>query len=325
MKIAALQILLILLLAIPTIVSADTPIRYIGTAEIVKALYLNLETAQNANRMAYILAMAKRAGINALVIDIRSTGGPLMFGNDTKTKQFLAHLHAEHIYAIARIVVFKGGPSGWYDPADRRRWQQVAEVSRRAIALGFDEINYDYVRYGSVNEPHSSTPISQRTAIIRSFFEFLKAEVRDKTGRPISVDIFGWAFLEPQRAIGQRVEDAIANFDYVMPMVYPSHWGRGNLGIPIPGREPYQTVYRSLTRGWERLKDNPQRIAKLRVWIQAFDLESINPLRRMRYGPKEITDQVRACYDAGCTGWALWNAANIYEESSLRQAASLKP
>jgi len=324
MRNGALRLIAMLLIILPTATAAETQVRHVPTPEIMKALYITLGTAENPNRMAKITDMALRAGINALVIDIRSNGGPLIFGNDTKTKEFLAELHKRNIYAIARIVAFKGGPSGWYDPASRKRWEQIAEVSRRAISLGFDEINYDYVRYGSVNEPGSSTPIGQRTAIIRSFFEFLKVEVREKTGRPISIDIFGWVFIEPQRVIGQRVEDAIENFDYVMPMVYPSHWGRNNLGIPIPGREPYKTVYRSLTIGWNRVKDDPRRIAKLRAWIQAFNLESINPIRTMRYGPAEISAQVRACYDAGCIGWALWNAGNVYDETALREAAAVK-
>lgn len=325
MRSRLLWLFAIFTLGCPPIVSAETPVARIDTPEIVKALYITFRTAENANRMATLAGMASRTGINAFVIDIRANGGPILFANDTRTKAFLSGLHARNIYLIARIVAFKGGKGGWYDPASKKRWYEIAEASRRAIALGFDEINYDYVRYGSVNEPSSRTPLNRRTAVIRSFFEFLRTEVRDKTGRPISVDIFGWAFLEPQLAIGQRIEDAIHNFDYVMPMVYPSHWGRGNLGIPIPGREPYKTVYRALALGWDRAKHDPKRIARLRVWIQAFDLESINPVRTMRYGPKEIAMQVRACYDAGCTGWALWNAANVYEEEALRRAAALPP
>jgi hypothetical protein len=292
--------------------------------DVLKAIYITISSAENSRRMAELVNMATRSGINSLVIDIRSNGGPLLFGSDIKTRVFLKELKQKNFYLIARIVVFKGGPNGWYDPEDRNRWIQVKEVSLRALSLGFDEINYDYVRYGAVNEPQSSTPIVRRIDVIRSFFEFLNIQVRQKANRPISVDIFGWAFLEPQRVIGQRPEDAAYNFDYVMPMVYPSHWGRNNLGIPIPGREPYKTVYISLSKGWSKIKNDPKRIAKLRAWIQAFDLESINPIRYKKYGPAEIGAQIKACYDAGCEGWALWNAGNVYEETSLKYAASIR-
>ncbi len=291
---------------------------------ILKAIYINYGVTQNKLKMSKILTISKRSGINAFVIDIHSTGGPLMFENDNETRRFLKELKEQGFYLIARIVVFKGGPKGWYDPKSKRRWEEVVEVSRRAIQLEFDEINYDYVRYGARGEPPSPTPINERIKIIRSFFEFIKSEVRDKTGRPISVDIFGWAFIAPQYVIGQRVEDAVSNFDYVMPMVYPSHWGRNNLGIPVPGREPYLAVYRSLSLGWNKVKNNPRRIAEMRAWIQAFDLESINPIRIKKYGPAEIKAQIKACYDAGCQGWALWNSASNYAEISLKEAVSVK-
>lgn len=317
MKRKALCALFAALLAMPTAMAAETPITHIDTPKTVKALYVNLGTAENPNRMARIIGMVERTELNALVIDVRSGGGPLMFGSDTKAKAFLANLHTRNIYAIARIVVFKGGPAGWHDPASRQRWQQVADVSRRALAIGFDEINYDYIRYGSVNEPKSGTPISERVEVIRSFFEFLKREVRDKTGRPISADIFGVTFIQPQPSIGQRLEDAARNFDYVMPMPYPSHWGPGNFGLSNPAHYPYETVYRTLTAGWQKVANDPSRIAKLRTWIQAFDLDSSRPMRYYKYTPWHIQEQIRACYDAGCVGWALWNAGNIYDESAF--------
>jgi len=250
-----------------------------------------------------------------LVIDIKSSGRSIIFSDDCATKEFLSRLHKKNLYLIARIVVFKGGPRRWYEPSSQKRWQQVAEISRKAIDLGFDEINYDYIRYGAVNEPKSNTPISKRRAIINAFFKFLKKEVRDKTGRPISADIFGITFIYPQAVIGQSLEDVIQSFDYIMPMPYPSHWYTGSFGFKNPAHHPYKVVFKSLTMGWDKVKDHPKRIAKLRTWIQAFSLDS--KMRYYPYTPWHIREQIRACYHTDCTGWALWNPYNRYNITAL--------
>ncbi|MBI1975005.1 MAG: hypothetical protein HYS57_01440 [Parcubacteria group bacterium] len=308
-----------------------TPPTHLSTPKTVKGIYINLGII-NSPRFWRLVEMVERTELNTLVIDIRSGGGPILLRDDQKSRELLTELHARNIYLIARLVAFKGGGGGWYDPASRKRWNDIARIARRAIELGFDEVNFDYVRFGAVNEPRSATPISERTAIIRTFFRFLRKEVAEKTGRPISVDIFGATFIWPQHTIGQRLEDAAESFDYVIPMPYPSHWGPGSFGLANPAYHPYQTVYRSLTQGWRKVENNPKRIASLRSWIQAFDLDSSRPMRRYKYTPWHIREQIRACYDvarppaaiptaksggAGCTGWILWNAANVYDESSF--------
>jgi hypothetical protein len=35
------------------------------------------------------------------------------------------------------------------------------------------------------------------------------------------------------------------------------------------------------------------------------------------YGPHEVKRQVDATYDAGLSGWMLWNAANVYQTAEL--------
>ena len=98
-------------------------------------------------------------------------------------------------------------------------------------------------------------------------------------------------------------------------MMYPSHWSTGNFGFKNPAHHPYGVVYNSLLSGWNKVKDNPKRIAKLRVWIQAFNLDS--NMKYYKYTPQHIKQQIKACYDVGCIGWALWNPNNTYNEESL--------
>lgn len=292
--------------------AAEPP--HLPTPSTVKGVYIN-HSILGTPRFWNLVEMTERTELNTFVIDIHSHGGAPILGSDETARALLTKLHEKNIYCIARVVVFQGGNSGWHDPSSRERWEQVRAASFRAIAVGFDEINYDYVRYGAANEPKSATPVKERAAVIRSFWKFLKEEVRDAVNQPISVDIFGYTFLAPQHSIGQSVEDAILYFDYVMPMPYPSHWSKGSFGLDIPGHHPYETVHQSLDKGWERVKNQTGRIAELRVWIQAFGLASISPLRKYHYGPTQVRAQIKACEDSGCVGWVLWNANSAYQES----------
>lgn len=287
---------------------------------IVKAVYVNFAAARSADRMNRLSTLVRRAELNSLVIDIRSDGGPLLHERDEETVTALRALRDAGIYRIARLVAFKGGPRGWYDPGSEARWRTIAEISLRAFELGFDEVNYDYVRYGAAREPRSRTPIRERTPTVRAFFDFLRAEVGDAASRPISADVFGITLLGPQDDIGQRLEDAAERFDYVMPMPYPSHWGPGSFGLANPAHHPYETVHAALSAGVRRMAELPGRIARLRSWIQAFDLDSSRPMRRYRYTPWHVQEQIRACDDVGCAGWAAWNPRSRYEESAFRVA-----
>jgi hypothetical protein len=287
---------------------------YLDTPQMLKGLYVTFYSFESKTKFNEIIAAAEKNGINALIIDVRSDGTALFDFSDYNAKYTFSQLHDKGIYLIARVVAFKVSDTKWYDPSSKERWNQIADISKRAIDLGFDEINYDYIRYGGPSEARSDTPIAEREPIIKSFFEFLNKEVRQKYGRPISADIFGITFINADAGIGQSLEDAAQNFDYIMPMPYPSHWALGSLGIAHPGNQPYQIVYQSLTKGWIKIKDDPLRVAQLRSWIQAFDIESISPWKLRPYTAVDIQDQIKACTDAGCVGWSLWNGFSTYKD-----------
>lgn len=299
----------------------EIKVTHLPTPQIVKGLYLTFYSFESKKKLNEVAGTAEQNKINSLVIDVKSDGSSLFDFNDYDIKATLAGLHEKGIYLIARVIAFKKSEMEWYDPASKERWQQLADISKKAIDLGFDEINFDYVRYGGPAEAQSQTPVEQRCPNIQAFFEFLNKEVRQKYGRPISADVFGITFINPEAGIGQRMEDAVRNFDYVMPMPYPSHWALGSFNISHPGNAPYQTVYQALTTGWAKVANDPSRIAQLRSWIQAFGIESITPWKLRTYTGQDIGDQIKACYDSSCVGWAMWNGFSTYPDSYFEFSA----
>lgn len=290
-------------------------ISHIPSPEILKALYVTFYSFQSNSKLSKVIQVVKESDVNSLIIDIRpQKEGGLFKISDEKAKEVLDDLHNQNIYLVARITAFKDDETGaWYDPSSKTRWEAIKKASLRAIELGFDEINYDYMRFPGPSEPNNPTPLEQRRSIMMSFFEFLNKEVRQVSGQPISIDVFGNIFIHPEIRIGQYMEDAAKNFDYLMPMPYPSHWMPGSFGLKSPGANPYETVFQGLNTGWQKIKDDPTKIAALRSWIQSFNLESIYPLKARVYSAKDIQAQIKACEDAGCVGWALWNANSSYQ------------
>lgn len=284
------------------------------------------------------------------------TGNPLITALSASERRLdlgalVERLHGEGIYVIVRIAAFqdqhllKVRPDlavrdergliwrdrkglGWVDPASQEVWDYLVEIGREAARAGVDELNFDYIRFPSdgnltgLRYPvYDSTRDTQRR-IIRRFFEYLSGQLRP-TGVVLSADLFGLATVRPDDlGIGQVIEDAFLYFDYVSPMVYPSHYARGFLQFANPAAHPYDVVHYSLARAQQRrarfarmLAEIPagsdtlapiDRLAKIRPWLQAFDLGAAYP-------PPVIRTQMDAVRDAGLSsGWYLWNPSNRY-------------
>ncbi len=272
----------------------------------------------------------------------------------------LARLHAKGLYVIARLAVFSdpklaaarpdwavhsvrsldaaGGVGSihtlwrdrrnlaWIDPASVGAWDYNIAVARDALARGFDEINFDYIRFPSDGVlADMSFPIwdrsSERQTVIRAFFDHLRREM----GRAvISADLFGLTTVNrDDLGIGQILEDATEYFDYVCPMVYPSHYAPGFIGKPSPAEFPYEVVHYSLATAKNRLSlhygtnDHGSaalvRAAKLRPWLQDFNLGAA-------YTPEMVAAQVQAARDSlgeAYCGFILWNPRNVYQRAAL--------
>ena len=327
--------------------------------DAVQAVYFTSWSGGSKKKIDYVINLAKTTGVNAVVIDIKDFSGQIAYNTnvpEAETYQaevikiwdidaLIDRLHQEGIYVIARITVFQDPiltaqrPDlsvqskategvwkdykglGWIDPASKEAWNYNVAIARDAASRGFDEINFDYIRFPSDGDLQSMEfPLwdgqTSRRAVLKEFFAYLDANLQDVK---ISADLFGLATVQKDDlGIGQVLEDAYGYFDYVCPMVYPSHYANGFLGYPKPAEYPYEVVKYSLQRAHERLQAlelaNPGvRFAKLRPWLQDFDLGAT-------YDGLMVQAQIQATNEvlgANSPGYLLWAPTNIYTVEAL--------
>jgi hypothetical protein len=264
----------------------------------------------------------------------------------------IARLHSEGIYVVARITVFQDPvlaaarpgfavhrksllgddpkPAlsaktlwldhkglAWIDPASRGAWEYIESIAADAASRGFDELNFDYVRFPSDGDlkdmyfPSWDGKTSKRM-VLREFFADLRKKV---PGIPISADLFGLATVNTDDlGIGQIIEDGYAGFDFVCPMVYPSHYAKKFLGFSNPAEHPYEVVNYSMQRALARLETlDPPGNVRLRPWLQDFSLGA-------NYDPEMVKAQIQAVRDAlgdRYAGYLLWSSSNRYTSEAL--------
>lgn len=302
----------------------------------IKGIYLNSWTANSSAKINHFIELINKTELNAIIIDIKEVDGIIAMDNIiSNTKELIDKLHQNNIYVIARIVVLKDmflpkikpnlvlkDKSGqfwrdwsgktWLDPASKEVWDYTIEIAKEAIRVGFDEINFDYIRFPSDGDISNiiypfwdgKTP---KAEIIRRFFEYLNHELKP-TGVFLSVDLFGLTMIrEDDMNIGQVLENAMPYFDYICPMVYPSHYPSGFENYDNPADRPYEIIKINLEKGQERVANSN---AKLRPWLQDFNMGAI-------YDAKMINLEKQAVYDTNSYGWLMWNAASVYTEDAL--------
>ena len=346
--------------------------------KVIKAIYITSWIAGIPKEMDRLINLIKETELNAVVIDIKDYSGYISYDIQNsniekyKTKEIripkinalIKKLHDENIYVIARITVFqdpvlaKARPDlavqskatgktwkdrkglAWMDPASKEVWDYIVSIAKDAFSRGFDEVNFDYIRFPSDgNMSDLVYPIydgkNTKSGVIRSFMKYLREETK---GNKISVDLFGLSTVNSDDlGIGQIIENAYPYFDFVCPMVYPSHYASGFLGYKNPALYPYEVVKYSMEIALQRLKNcekanNPTStstnattststvtfpkcfanpIAKLRPWLQDFDLGA-------DYTAEMVRKQIQAVYDAGLSdGWMLWDPKNVYTKEAL--------
>lgn len=290
--------------------------------------------------------------INSIVIDVKDYSGAVSMDINTKTAgqlsgrvkdlvEFVDYLHQKNYYVIGRISVFQDNllsrqrPDlalkrldngalwtdrkgiAWLDVSAPEVWDYTIAVAKEAHRLGFDELNFDYVRFPSdgntsnVAYPYSRLSVDTRAEALRKFFVYLNAKMKE-IDAPISADVFGMvATNTDDLGIGQVLENAIPYFDYVAPMVYPSHYPPGFLNYKNPASVPYEIVKHSMGVAVTRVVAQGYSPLKLRPWLQDFDLGA-------DYTAEMIKAQKRAVYDAGLTSWMMWDPANIYTVGAYR-------
>ncbi len=214
----------------------------------------------------------------------------------------------------------------WLDPWNRNVWDYNIQLGIEAAQLGFDEIQFDYIRFpndaSDIEYMQLSQPIDYENpqAMYENITTFMEQAHRaiNGAGAFFSVDVFGYAAWEPQPIIGQNLTLMAKHADYICPMVYPSHYGLHELNFENAAAHPYEIVYESMVRG-ARMVDGDR--AKLRPWLQDFTLIWVPDDQIVEYGPTEVRAQIDAAEDfADAFGWSLWSADNLYTYDALKPA-----
>lgn len=321
--------------------------------EEVRGIYWTAVTA-GSSRGDELLGYMKETGLNAVVLDLKMDNGALAFDPHddsmdrymqakpymTNLDERLEELGEEGIYRIARIAVMRDGifalehpdqamhwaggglwrdaiGSLWVDPASEEVAEYAIKLGKEAYARGFDEVQYDYVRFASDGAISSiSFPVydysETKVEVMQRFFKKVGGDMQ-AAGIPVSFDLFGMTYLRTDDFnIGQRLQDVLPYADFVSPMAYPSHYPNGFLGFANPALAPYEVIKHTVDTGVELMQDihpNEDTKHKTRVWIQDFDIGAV-------YTSGLIEAQIDAVRDSGGSGWMLWNARNVYERAN---------
>lgn len=264
----------------------------------------------------------------------------------------LRDLHRHGAYVIGRIVVFKdtmlanNGPRAgldvavkdrrtgdlwhdgehlaWVDPFQSAAWDYNTALAREAIERGFDEVQFDYIRFPTDPSPDSSIgdivyskPFNEenRVGALNAFLHQAHKAVNDAGGF-LSMDTFGYTtWWDDDGGIGQNLAILADDIDYYSPMVYPSTFNAGLPGaIPYPEvvSRPYDVIYRSLKQVQQKLAG--KRVV-VRPWLQYFD--DYPWATKMRYDAPQIEAQKKAVVDAKSFGWMMWNAGSLFTRGGL--------
>ncbi|GIN57425.1 hypothetical protein J8TS2_17440 [Lederbergia ruris] len=329
--------------------------------DAVRGVYLTGHSAGGA-RFDQLVDMIDSTDLNAMVIDIKDDWGDITYklpkdspyadiSQDyiTDPQKMMDTLEKKQIYPIARIVVFKdsklskekpelsfkegskvwtnGRGESFVNPFMKEVWDYNVNIAIEAAKLGFQEIQFDYVRFpeGFENRDGSLTysmgdyadadedNIQKRVKAVTDFVAYAKEKLAPYNVK-VSVDIFGYTATLPEApGIGQNFHKISENVDVISSMIYPSHW-TSYFGIAKPDLEPYKLVK-------EYAKVENAKLGELenapisRPWLQDFTASYLGSGNYQVYGKKQVEDQIRALYDEGINEFLLWNAGNTYTEN----------
>ena len=329
----------------------------------VKGIYVTSNSTQG-KKMDELVKFIKDSNLNTMVIDVKDDTGNITMKLNTGNKQvdkntldivdgkkLLKKLHDNNIYPIARIVTFKdtklanehpewtfknsdgsvwtnGKGDSFVNPFMKEVWKYDIDVVKAAAKAGFQDIQFDYVRFpeGFENQADSLTynkgeyknsqmsSGDQRVDTITKFLEYANKELKPM-GVNVSADVFGYsALVENAPGIGQSFPKISKNVDAISSMIYPSHWSNGDFGLQAPDTEPYKTVNRYIQKENSLLdtlgKDKPIS----RPWIQDFTASYLGAGNYIDYDTRAISEEVQALKDNGVNEFLLWNAGNDYTE-----------
>lgn len=257
----------------------------------------------------------------------------------------MQELKDHNIYTIARIVCFKDPilaaarpelaltkPDGkpvtdanglaWVNPYRQEVWEYLTELAEMAADLGFDEIQYDYVRFPVGSDANAADygvdmETYPKRQAIQDFLAYAGDRLHEK-GCVVTADVFGTIIGSETdvQTVGQDYTALGQTVDAISPMVYPSHYANGVFGLKVPDANPYETVLAAMQGSVEALQEIPEaERAVVRPWLQAFTATWVPG--HISYNGTQIREQIQAVYDAGYEEWILWNATNRYSAEGL--------
>ena len=318
--------------------------------ENINAAYLTGAKLTDEATIQSIINLAQTTDINAVVIDMKEgtvyydTGVQFFIDADAVFPAFdpaslVQRFNDAGLYTIARIVVFNDpvvaenlpdlairttsgdiwrGSNGaaWVNPYHQELWQPNIDLGIEAAEMGFDEIQFDYVRFPSDGDLSNAEFGVERTykedERVKTIVDFLTMARAQLTAHGVktTADVFAIIAIFPDdQGIGQRFADFTQVVDYICPMVYPSHFTAGPLGMDNPpNEEPYDTVLITMNSAAEKV---PGQVLKIRPWIQDFTMGD------PPYGVTEVQAQIDAASEGGASGWMLWNPDSSFTEGAL--------
>ena len=373
-----------------TAIKVKEGVVHLETPEPMYAIYMSQCVVGTPSFRETLVELIDSTSLNAVVIDIKDFSGTIGFRTEdprfeeaTLTQcgardmqAFIKELNDKGIYVIGRITVFQdphytslfpaqavqsisrpGEPwedhkgLAFVDVSSQEFWDYIVKLSEESYAIGFDELNYDYVRYPSDGPMKDADYVNDNKAeALENFFKYLHEQV-SSLGIVTSADLFGYTtILSDDLGIGQQLERALPYFDYIAPMVYPSHYNSGFAGLSNPNSDPHKVVNKSMVAAVSRalssetvvktldgapiLEDEivPAYTNELGEFVatttkkiptgyytkDVHDKLKLRPwLQDFDYGkeytPEDVEAQIQATYDAGLTSWFFWDPANRYE------------
>ena len=320
----------------------------------VKGIYVT-GPAAGSERMEQLIDLVSSTELNTMVIDVKNDEGNLTYKMEVPASAnleagiryvkdmpaLIERLHQQGIYVIARIVCFKDPvlaaarpelalrlPDGkavmdanglaWVNPYKEEVWDYLCTLAECAARDGFDEIQFDYVRFPIGNDANAADygvdmSTYPREAGLTDFFNYASKRLHEKQ-IIFGADLFGTIIgsdVDRDRT-GQNYLSIAEHTDAICPMIYPSHYANGTFGMNVPDQYPYETIANALQLSKEELGETDSPKGVVRPWLQCFNAIWVDG--HITYGSKEVHDQIQAVYDAGYEEWFLWHASNHYEQ-----------
>ncbi len=297
---------------------------------VARALRVFSEVARSDSRFQDLLDLAEGTTVNTLVFDTKDETAQVLYATEVPEALELGFINERYdpeeriaqakeagLYTVTRIVTFEDAnwagaradhrlAGNWVDPVNTDVWEYPLGLAVEACELGFEEIQFDYVRFptgATARAARAQRPLTeqQRIDAIGGFLAEAQSRLHP-LGCAVSADIFGIVMSEPNdQGIGQRVEDVTQHLDAVSPMLYPSHYGPGWLGFDDPNEHPGPVIAQALDAGTPRVAAG----VEMRPWIQAF-----------WYNADQVRAQIEEAEARGA-GWILWNYGGEFQKEWL--------